>query len=140
MTYHTLSAILLASLFTLTLPSCTSTATLGSSPAFQQALTEAAIVRVIEKSKDPQAMAAKVLALAGTPASTDSTPIVDLIHSSLGYDTLPVSEQILVDAAVDAFTADLAAAADSQASKLAVLERWRTVATSAARRYLAVHP
>jgi len=116
----------------------TSTVTqLAQSQPFQNALAEAAVVRIIEKSKDPKAMAEKIVTLAAKPVTDLATGTLTVtIHDSLGYANLPVSEQILVDAVITAITQDLANAEASQQDQLAVVERWRTVALAAATRYL----
>ena len=100
---------------------------LAGDPGVQDLTAQVAVARALEAGADPQADARALLAALDAPALSPAG-----LRAALGYDTRPASEQILLDAVLEAAAQDLAAALPQ--AEPAVLARWRAAARSAAER------
>lgn len=103
---------------------------LAAEEGMQDLALQIALVRAIEATPDPAQTARAVQALTATSAlDIAAVPVAQAVRDWLGWEGLPASERLLVDAVAEALAADLAAA--SPGAVPAVAARWRMIAQAA---------
>lgn len=112
--------------------SLTACATTPNSSQYESIAT-IGIAAAIEQAGDPQATAKLVLEIAAMPLTVES--LASQVKARIGYATLPVSQQVAIDAILGEldrqFADDL-----TMADKDATLALWRRAAISAASRFV----
>lgn len=104
---------------------------LAEQEPLQDLALQVALVRAMEATPDPVQTAAALQALAAASAlGIAQAPVEKAVRDWFGYQGLPASERLLVDAVAEALAADLSAAAPAEVPQVA--QRWRGIAGSAA--------